>query len=167
MACNHLNECWISIYKSYNDLLSSWVSVYNISCDPLSFFIIWSVWCLFSIFVTIFSVFAWKQLRRLKILQKAKNKKGHDDYRSICCFFCLRKGESKSDRLLSSTEKNLITENWFKNFVNSKDFLPGGICGSCRINLSRHFGKNPSHQNYKAFPCESDEQYYPKNYWYS
>ena len=42
------------------------------------------------------------------------------------------------------------------------DAAPGGLCASCRMNLSHRFGKNPSPQNYKAFPCESDQQYYPK-----
>ena len=61
-----------------------------------------------------------------------------------------------------ATEKNYIIENYYKNFENSKDFLPGGLCGSCRRNLSYRFGQNPSPQNYKPFPCETDEHYYQK-----
>ena len=87
-------------------------------------------------------------------------KKNHEDCRKVCCFFCLRKGETKSDRPLTSGEINLIVEKFLPNFENYKDFLPLGCCGTCRKNLSFGFGKNPSLEKYKPFPCESDEQYY-------
>lgn len=87
-------------------------------------------------------------------------KKGHDDYRKLCCFFCLRKAQSKSDRTLSAGEINLIKANFFHDFDNFKDFLPLGCCSRCRSNLSYRFGKNPSSEKYKPFPCESDSQYY-------
>ena len=35
-----------------------------------------------------------------------------------------------------------------------------GCCGTCRNNLSYRFGKNPSSEKYKPFPCESEDQYY-------
>ena len=66
-------------------------------------------------------------------------KRGHDDYRKLCCFFCLRKAQSKSDRTLSAGEINLIKANFFPDFDNCKDFLPLGCCGTCRNNLSYTF----------------------------
>ena len=68
--------------------------------------------------------------------------KGHDDYRKVCCFFCLRKGEAKkTDAPLSARETELIVSHFFPNFEMEKDFLPLGCCGSCRANLSYRFGK--------------------------
>ena len=89
-------------------------------------------------------------------------KKSHEACRKICCFFCLRKGESKSDRTLSDGEKRIIIENYFPNFENFKEFLPEGCCGSCRRNLSYRFGKTPSIEKYEPFLCESEENYYLK-----
>ena len=88
------------------------------------------------------------------------NKKTHEEIRMIFCFFCLRKGETKSDKTLSAYETRLIIENFMPNFENFKDFLPLGCCGSCRRNLSYRFGKNASTEKYKPFPCETEEQYY-------
>ena len=87
-------------------------------------------------------------------------KRSHDENRKVCCFFCLRKGETKSDRTLSAHETKLIIDNFLPSFENVKDFLPLGCCGSCRKNLSYGFGKNPSLEKYQPFPCESDQQYY-------
>ena len=87
-------------------------------------------------------------------------KRSHDENRKVCCFFCLRKGETKSDKELSAYEIKLIIDNFLPTFENFKDFLPLGCCGSCRRNLSYRFGKNPSADKYKPFPCESDQQFY-------
>ena len=89
-------------------------------------------------------------------------KKTHEDIRLGSCFFCLRKGETKSDKTLTTGEVNLIILNFFPSFETFKDFLPLGCCGACRANLSYRFGKNPNMKRYKTFPCESDDQYYQK-----
>ena len=87
--------------------------------------------------------------------------KGHDDYRKVCCFFCLRKGEGKkTDAPLSARETELIVSHFFPNFEMEKDFLPLGCCGSCRANLSYRFGKTQRLERYKPFPCESDNSFY-------
>ena len=78
-------------------------------------------------------------------------KRTHDEYRKICCFFWLRKGETKSDRQLSVREISLIVENYLSSFEINRDFLPLGCCGTCRKNLSLRFGKTPS-EKYKPFP---------------
>ena len=62
-------------------------------------------------------------------------KRSHDENRKVCCFFCLRKGETKSDKELSAYEVKLIIDNFLPTFENIKDFLPLGCCGSCRRNL--------------------------------
>ena len=90
-----------------------------------------------------------------------KPKKSHDENRMVCCFFCCRKGENKNtDKTISAYETKLIIANYLLDFETVKDFLPLGCCGSCRRNLSNRFGKNPSLEKFKPFPCESDQQYY-------
>ena len=90
----------------------------------------------------------------------SRPKKTHDDYRKVCCLFCLRKGESKSDRPLSAREIELAIAHFYPNFKMFQDYLPLGCCGSCRMNLSYRFGKTPKLEKYKPFPCESDDQFY-------
>ena len=88
-------------------------------------------------------------------------KKGHNDYRMACCFFCLRKGESKADRPLTGKEIELIIKHFLPNFKIFEDFLPLGCCSSCRNNLFYRFGTNKDlAAKYKPFPCESDQTFY-------
>ena len=90
----------------------------------------------------------------------SRPKKTHDDYRKVCCLFCLRKGESASDRPLSEREIELVITHFYFNFKMFQEYLPLGCCGTCRKNLSYRFGKTPKLESYKPFPCESDDQFY-------
>ena len=83
--------------------------------------------------------------------------KTHEECRKLCCLFCKRKG--KDNRTLTVGNKISIKSNFLANFEDVEQFLPGGVCGSCRKILSLRFGKNPDSRP-TALPCDTDPQYF-------
>ena len=88
-----------------------------------------------------------------------KDAKTHEECRTLCCLLCGRKG--KDNRPLSVGNKITIKTNFIPNFDDIQQFLPGGLCGSCRSIMSLRFGKNPSSRP-TTLPCDADSQYFQK-----
>ena len=83
--------------------------------------------------------------------------KTHEECRMLCCILCKRKG--KENRTLTVGNKIFIKTNFLPNFEDVHQFLPGGICGSCRRVLTMRFGKNPD-PNSGNLPSDTDPQYF-------
>ena len=68
--------------------------------------------------------------------------KSHHERRQTVCILCLQ----KCDKLLKENCKNFIESNIIKNFESLEEYLPSGLCESCRGRIRRC--KNP--KNFKV-----------------
>lgn len=61
-------------------------------------------------------------------------KKGHQECRKSVCLLCLK---NKGTRLISQNQTEYMTKNVLSSFMSFREFLPCGICETCKKRMTK------------------------------
>ena len=84
-----------------------------------------------------------------------RSKKTHEDHLTCVCFFCHKKAP---DRRLTTSQKEYISQEVYKDYGKYQSTFPSGVCGNCcRVaNDQIKSIKNKDHKASKTFPVKLD-----------